>query len=83
MSRRLLTCGESALLIEVNSVDEDLVPTAAVPAGIEAAKPGLAGVPDVVPGAETLLWDVDRQPAALLKPGSTVGFVNSGEAARR
>jgi KipI family sensor histidine kinase inhibitor len=58
MSRRVLTCGELALLIEVDSLDEVLLLDAAVRAAIEAAEPGFAGVLDVVPGAETLLITV-------------------------
>jgi KipI family sensor histidine kinase inhibitor len=58
MSRRLLTCGESAVLIELDSLEEVLALDAAVRAAIEAADPGFAGVLDVVPAAQTLLITV-------------------------
>jgi KipI family sensor histidine kinase inhibitor len=59
MSRRLLTCGDTAVLVELDSLDEVLSLDAAVRTAIEAADPGFTGVLDVVPAAQTLLLIAD------------------------
>lgn len=35
----------------------------------------LPGITEIVPGARTVLWDADREPAALFAPGTRVRFV--------
>jgi KipI family sensor histidine kinase inhibitor len=56
---RLLTCGEQAVLIEVNGQAEVLALTEAVRAAVAAGRGGFAGVVDVVPAATTVLVTVD------------------------
>ena len=62
-------------------------PRAAVPAGAVALAGEFSGVyPRSSPGGwqlvgttDAVLWDVDRDPPALLRPGTTVRFVDVGE----
>jgi KipI family sensor histidine kinase inhibitor len=53
--RRLLTCGEHAVLVEVGGLDEVLAFTHAVRDAVEAGTTGLADVVDVVPAAKTVM----------------------------
>ena len=55
MNRRLLTCGEHAVLIEVDALEEVLALDGAVRAAMAAGDTALADVVDVVPAARTLL----------------------------
>lgn len=55
MSRRLLTCGEHAVLVELDGLEEVLALDDAVRAVVEAGDPAFAGVLDIVPAARTLL----------------------------
>jgi KipI family sensor histidine kinase inhibitor len=57
VSRRLLTCGEHAVLVEVDGLEEVLALDGAVRAAVKAATVGdaFADVVDVVPAARTLL----------------------------
>jgi KipI family sensor histidine kinase inhibitor len=57
--RRLLTCGEHALLVEVGGLDEVLAFTHAVREAAQAGAGGLADVVDVVPAAATVMIMVD------------------------
>jgi KipI family sensor histidine kinase inhibitor len=57
--RRLLTCGEHAVLVEVGGLDEVLAFTYAVRQAVEAGTTGLADVVDVVPAAATVMIMVD------------------------
>jgi KipI family sensor histidine kinase inhibitor len=58
--RRLLTCGEHAVLVEVGGLDEVLAFTYAVREAVEAGTAGLADVVDVVPAAATVMIMVDE-----------------------
>jgi KipI family sensor histidine kinase inhibitor len=58
--RRLLTCGEHAVLVEVSGLDEVLAFTYAVREAVEAGTAGLAHVVDVVPAATTVMIMVDE-----------------------
>jgi KipI family sensor histidine kinase inhibitor len=55
MSRRLLTCGEHAVLVELDSLDEVLALDDAVRTTIDSGEVSFADVVDVVPAARTLL----------------------------
>jgi len=55
MPRRLLTCGESAVLVEVDGLEEVLALNEAILAAREAAEEPFADVVDVVPAARTVL----------------------------
>jgi len=55
MSRRLLTCGENALLVELGGLEEVLALNTAVRAATEAGDAAFVDVVDVVPAARTLL----------------------------
>ncbi|MDQ1536043.1 MAG: hypothetical protein QOE58_436 [Actinomycetota bacterium] len=55
MSRRLLRCGEHAVLAEVDSLEEVLALDDAVRAAIDSGDGAFAEVVDVVPAARTLL----------------------------
>lgn len=55
MSLRLLTCGEHAVLVELDGLTEVLALDAAVRAAVEAGDAAFAKVVDVVPAARTLL----------------------------
>lgn len=55
MSRRLLTCGEHAVLVELDGLEEVLALDRAVRAAIKAGDAGFAEVVDVVPAARTVL----------------------------
>jgi KipI family sensor histidine kinase inhibitor len=55
MSRRLLTCGEYAVLVELDGLEEVLALDAAVRAMVEAGDAVFEDVIDVVPAARTLL----------------------------
>jgi KipI family sensor histidine kinase inhibitor len=57
--RRLLTCGEHAVLVEVGGLDEVLAFTHAVRKAAQAGAAGLADVVDVVPAAATVMIVVD------------------------
>lgn len=54
-ARRLLACGERAILVELAGLDEVLALAAAVRAAVAAGSAGFAGVSDVVPAATTVL----------------------------
>jgi KipI family sensor histidine kinase inhibitor len=58
MNWRLLTCGEHALLVELEDLDAVLALTASVRAAVEAEEAGFADVIDVVPAARTALLAV-------------------------
>lgn len=58
MNRRLLTCGEHALLVELDGLDEVLALNTVVRAAIEAGDAAFADIVDVVPAARTLLVTV-------------------------
>jgi KipI family sensor histidine kinase inhibitor len=64
--RRLLTCGEHAVLVEVGGLDEVLAFTHAVRHAVEAGTAGLADVVDVVPAATTVMIMVNDD--ALIMP---------------
>lgn len=53
--RTLLTCGEHAVLVEFGGLDEVLAFTHAVREAAAAHAPGLSGIVDIVPAAETVL----------------------------
>jgi KipI family sensor histidine kinase inhibitor len=55
MTARLLTCGEHAVLVEVDGLEEVLALDDAVRAAMAAGDRGFADVVDVVPAARTLL----------------------------
>ncbi len=55
MSWRLLTCGEHAVLVELDGLEEVLVLDGAVRAAVQAGDGAFADVVDVVPAARTLL----------------------------
>ena len=55
MSRRLLTCGEHAVLVELDGLEEVLALDGAVRAAAQAGDTAFAHVVDVVPAARTLL----------------------------
>jgi len=55
MSRRLLPCGEHAVLVELDGLEEVLALDGAVRAAVEARDTAFADVVDVVPAARTLL----------------------------
>ena len=55
MSRRLLTCGEHAVLVELDGLEEVLAMDGAVRAAVEDGDTAFADVVDVVPAARTLL----------------------------
>lgn len=55
MTRRLLTCGEHAVLVELDGLDDVLSLGAAVRVAVEAGEVAFADVVDVVPAARTLL----------------------------
>jgi KipI family sensor histidine kinase inhibitor len=55
MSRRLLRCGEHAVLVELDGLKEVLALGDAVRAAVEAGQAAFAQVVDVVPAARTLL----------------------------
>jgi KipI family sensor histidine kinase inhibitor len=55
MSRRLLTCGEHAVLVELDGLEEVLSLDGAVRTAIEAGDGAFADLVDVVPAARTLL----------------------------
>ena len=55
MSRRLMTCGEHAVLVELDGLEEVLSMAGAVRAAVEAGDAAFADVVDVVPAARTLL----------------------------
>lgn len=55
MSLRLLTCGEHAVLVELDGLTEVLALDAAVRAAVEAGDAAFANVVDLVPAARTLL----------------------------
>ena len=55
MRQRLLTCGEHAVLVELEGLDEVLALASAVRAAVEAGDTVFADVVDVVPAARTLL----------------------------
>ena len=55
MSRRLLVCGEHAVLVELDGLEEVLALDSAVRAAIAARETAFADVVDVVPAARTVL----------------------------
>ena len=55
MSRRLLTCGEHAVLVELDGLEEVLALDGAVRAAVAAGDIAFADVVDIVPAARTLL----------------------------
>jgi KipI family sensor histidine kinase inhibitor len=55
MNRRLLTCGEHAVLVELDALEEVLALDTCVHAAVEAGDTAFADVTDVVPAARTLL----------------------------
>jgi KipI family sensor histidine kinase inhibitor len=55
MTLRLLTCGEHAVLAELDGLEEVLRLNEAVRAAVEAGDAAFAEVVDIVPGARTLL----------------------------
>ena len=55
MSRRLLTCGEHAVLVELDGLEEVLALDAAVRAAVAAGDTAFVDVVDVVPAARTVL----------------------------
>ena len=55
MSRRLLTCGEHAVLVELDGLEEVLALAGAVRAAVARGDTAFADVVDVVPAARTLL----------------------------
>jgi KipI family sensor histidine kinase inhibitor len=55
MRQRLLTCGEHAVLVELEGLDEVLALASAVRAAVEAGDTVFADVVDVVPAARTVL----------------------------
>jgi len=55
MSRRLLTCGEHGVLVELDGLDEVAALDAGVRAAIDAKDSAFADVLDVIPAARTLL----------------------------
>lgn len=55
MSRRLLPCGEHAVLVELDGLEEVLALDGAVRAAVAAGDTAFADVVDVVPAARTLL----------------------------
>jgi KipI family sensor histidine kinase inhibitor len=55
MNRRLLTCGEHGVLVELDALEEVLALHTAVRAAVEAGDPAFVDVIDVVPAARTLL----------------------------
>jgi KipI family sensor histidine kinase inhibitor len=59
MTARLLTCGEHAVLVEVDGLREVLALDDAVRAAIAAGDAAFAGVVDVVPAARTVLVVVE------------------------
>ncbi len=67
---RVLTCGENALLVELDGLSEVLAMTAAIRAAVEAGDPGFAATVDVVPGARTVLVTVGE--------GAGTAFLRTG-----
>jgi KipI family sensor histidine kinase inhibitor len=55
MNARLLTCGEHAVLVELDVLEEVLALDTSVRAAVEAGDTAFADVTDVVPAARTLL----------------------------
>ena len=55
MNRRLLTCGEHAVLVELDALEEVLALDTSVRAAVEAGDTAFADVIEVVPAARTLL----------------------------
>jgi KipI family sensor histidine kinase inhibitor len=55
MSRRLLPCGEHAVLVELDGLEEVISLAGAVNAAVEAGDTAFVDVVDVVPAARTLL----------------------------
>ena len=55
MSRRLLTCGEHAVLVELDGLDEVMALDHAARAAVAAKDPAFADVTDIIPAARTLL----------------------------
>jgi KipI family sensor histidine kinase inhibitor len=55
MSLQVLSCGEHAVLVELDGLEEVLTLNDAVRAAVEASDAAFAGVVDIVPAARTLL----------------------------
>ena len=55
MSRRLLTCGEHAVLVELDGLEEVMALDHAARAAVAAKDPAFADVTDIIPAARTLL----------------------------
>jgi KipI family sensor histidine kinase inhibitor len=55
MSLRVLACGEHAVMVELDGLEEVLALDDAVRAAVEASDPAFAGVVDIIPAARTLL----------------------------
>ncbi|MFP5282951.1 MAG: 5-oxoprolinase subunit B family protein [Actinomycetes bacterium] len=68
--RRLLPCGEQAVLVEVDGLESVLALAAAVRTAVDQQVPGFGAVTDVVPAARTVLVQVaDGADLAPLREG--------------
>ena len=70
MSRRLLTCGEHAVLVELDGLEEVMALDHAARAAVAAKDPAFADVTDIIPAARTLLLMVRE--GARVEPVRTV-----------
>lgn len=93
MSLRVLPCGEHAVLVELDGLEEVLALDDAVRAAVEAGEQAFAGVVDVVPAARTLLVVVGDQadlaplrsalPALLVQPPAASAWSPTGPGGRQ
>ena len=85
MSRRLLTCGEHAVLVELDGLEEVLALDCALRAAVAAGDPAFAALVDVVPAARTLLLVVregaDLSPVRAALPKLYLSQVDESSAA--
>ena len=87
MTRHLLPCGEAAVLVELDGLDEVIALDLAVQSAIASGDKAFADVVDVVPGARTVLLVVrdggDVTPVRRALPALTTGRGESSAGAGR
>jgi KipI family sensor histidine kinase inhibitor len=81
--RNLLTCGEHAVLVEVEGLDQVLAFTHAVREAVAAGTPGFSDIVDIVPAATTVLVVVAEKAsiATLRQALATLPAAVAGEVA--